>query len=159
MKLSKTFIVPSMVALAALIAFTPVSASAKGGERVTFEQLDADSDGALTPAELAAHAATRFEAADANGDGFLTSEELTAMAKADANKRAEKRIEKMIKHRDADGDGKLNVAEMTPSEDRQTRRFERADKDGNGSLSAEEFEEGMSKRGHKGHKGGKKRGN
>ncbi len=157
MKMSKLILVPPMVGLAAMIALMPVTASAKGGERASFEQLDADGDGALTAAELTAHAATRFDSADANSDGFLTTDELTAAAKSDANKRMEKRVERMMKHHDEDGDGKLSKAEMSPSEDRIAKRFERADKDGNGSISAEEFEASMAKRG--GHRGKHKRGN
>ena len=159
MKLSKFTMIPSVIGLAALIALSPVGASAKGGERASFEELDTNSDGSVTAAELAAHAASRFSGADTDGDGFLTSEELTAAANADTNKRAAKRVERMIDHRDTDDDGKLSAAEMAPSEDRMQKRFERVDSDGNGEISAEEFEQAQEKRGgHRGGKGGKKRG-
>jgi Ca2+-binding EF-hand superfamily protein len=53
---------------------------------------------------------------------------------------------------DADGDGKLSLAEMSNPE-RGDKMFARLDKDGNGTLSAEEFAEmRMGMRGH----GGKK---
>jgi hypothetical protein len=156
MNLNKISLVPSILTVAALsvaVALSPVSASAKGGDRPSFEQLDTNSDGALTPAELAAHGAARFAAADTNSDGFLDAEELEAAAKARDSKRAGKRIERMMEHRDANGDGKLSVEEMAPSEDRIAKRFERADKNDDGQLSEEEFEASAK---HRGHKRGKK---
>ena len=155
MKLSKLATIPSMVSLAALIALSPVSATAKGGgERVSFEQLDANGDGALTQEEMAAHGAKRFADADTDGDGFLSAEELAEVAKARAGKRAEKRSAKMLKHLDANDDGKLSADEMKPSEERMAKRFERADKNDDGQLSQEEFEQAAKHRGHRGKKRG-----
>lgn len=159
MKLSKFTAVPALVGLAALIALSPVAASAKGGMKASFEELDTDGNGGITAAELAAHAASRFSDADTDGDGFLTSEELAAAASAKAGERAAKRVDRMIKHHDENDDGKLSATELAPSEERLAKRFERIDADGNGEISAEEFEQAQKKRGGKrGHKGKKRDG-
>lgn len=160
MTLNKITLVPSILAVAALstlVAFSPANAKGKGGheQRASFEQLDTDSSGSLTQAELAAHGAARFAAADTDGDGFLTAEEMTAAAEGRKAKRIEKRIERMMEHRDANNDGKLSAEEMAPDEDRVAKMFERADKNEDGSISKEEFEQ-ASKRGHRGHKGKKR---
>lgn len=155
MNLNKITLIPSVLVVAALstlVAFSPVNAATKG-ERMSFEQVDADGSGGVTSAELAARgaaqAAARFAKADTNGDGFLSAEELTEMAKARDQDRAEKRLARMLKHRDANEDGKLSAEEMTPSEEQTTKRFGRADKNDDGVLSAEEFEQ-ASKRGNRG---------
>lgn len=161
MNLNKITLIPSILAVAglsALVALSPVNAATKGGERMSFEQLDANNDGALTEAELAAHATARFTAADTDGDGFLSADELTASSQKRNSERAAKRLERLMEHRDANNDGKLSAEEMAPSQDRAAKRFERADKNDDGTLSAEEFEAASKHGGKRGKKGGHKDG-
>jgi Ca2+-binding EF-hand superfamily protein len=126
-------------ALVATLAL-PFAASAKGehrhGLRVSFEQLDADGDGEVTQAEMAARGQARFDAADTDGDGFLSKEEIVSQMGA----RAAKRADKILEHRDANSDGKLSLDEISPDEDRIAKRFARADADESGGISEAEFE-------------------
>jgi Ca2+-binding EF-hand superfamily protein len=110
------------------------------GPRINFEEMDLNGDGLITAEEMAEHRAAQFTAQDTNGDGFLTSEELTAAVIERAQKNSEKRVERMIKHRDADGDGQLSMAELAPGEGRANKFFERLDTDGDGAISQEEMD-------------------
>lgn len=114
----------------------------------TFEQLDANSDGAVTPDEIAtamqAQSAARFADADTDGDGALSAEEMKTQIRADRQERMADRIAKLIERADTNGDGLLQADELAeqrgdrrgPSSDRM---FDRFDTDEDGSLSAEEF--------------------
>ncbi|WP_298359898.1 EF-hand domain-containing protein [uncultured Litoreibacter sp.] len=141
--MTKTMTAAKTILLAAgvAVAMVPTASFAKGegrgnGPRITFEALDSDGNGEVTKAEMEAAADARFANSDSNGDGFLTKEELTSAA----NGRAEKRIERMFKRRDANDDGKLSTTELRPSDDRAAERFARADTDNSGGISKEEFE-------------------
>jgi hypothetical protein len=102
----------------------------------TFDEIDADKDGKLTPAELAAHRAARFAAADANKDGLLNAEELTAFQVAEITKRMADRTARMITWSDANGDGSLSADEMPAGPD--PVRLARLDTDGDGAISKAE---------------------
>lgn len=103
------------------------------GPRHSFETLDSDGDGRITPDEMSAHRAARFLDADANGDGMLSRDELASAADA----RVHKRLDRMIKRHDANGDGLLGPDEMGGRHG--GRMFERLDSDGDGGLTREEF--------------------
>lgn len=112
----------------------------RGGSsaRLDFATLDADGDGQITPSEMRAGARGRFATQDTDGDGFLTAEE-AASAKA---ARFASRFERMLSRRDANGDGRLSLEELHPSdenEDRRARMFERLDTDRSGGISQEEL--------------------
>ena len=115
------------------------AAYAKGdkphGPKVTFEQLDTNQDGQVTEAEMQAHGAARFAQADTDGDGFLTESEIEAAGQ----ERAKKKSARMIKHLDADKDGKLSVEEMGKRGGKGDR-FAKLDTDNSGGLSKEEFD-------------------
>lgn len=147
-KFTKTLVFVAAIAAVGIPAVS-VAKGQERGPRVTFEMLDTDQSGDVTMAEMAAHGAARFNSADADGDGFLTQDELTAQADG----RRGNRVERMFERRDANSDGKLSLAEMTPDEDRVAARFERADADGNGAISKAEFEQAS-----KGRRGRHKRG-
>lgn len=119
-----------------------LGAEARGqdhGPRPAFGDVDANGDGAVTPAEMRAFGDVRrgmmFDVADTDGDGFLTADELDAV-----------RTARMIARMDGDGDGRISRAEMEPRAERRAGRdgggrgFGRADADGNGTLSAAEWE-------------------
>lgn len=106
-----------------------------------FDAVDTNADGKITQEEMAAHAAARFATADTNGDGALSADELTAAAEArmaeERKTRAARGVERMLEHRDANGDGVLSQEEMQPKE--AGRFFERLDRDGDGAVSKEEM--------------------
>ncbi|QIE45279.1 calcium-binding protein [Pseudohalocynthiibacter aestuariivivens] len=121
------------------------------GPRHSFEEIDTNADGQITREEIAAHRADRFAAVDTDGDGALSEAELTAQAEA----RTARRVARMIKRHDANGDGVLSQEEMESRHKRD--HFKRMDTDGDGAISAEEFAEFKPHRGHgKGHGKNKK---
>ncbi|MEJ6401285.1 EF-hand domain-containing protein [Yoonia sp. 2307UL14-13] len=123
-------------ALAGLVAIAGAAQADNHRERPDFATLDANGDGALTQEELRTQAAARFAARDTNGDGALSAEELRAVAA----ERASRRTAGMIERLDQNGDGLLQQTELEArGSQRATRLFERADSDGNGTISAEEF--------------------
>ena len=100
-----------------------------GGQRdVSFEQLDANGDGEVTPAEMRASGAARFEEADTNGDGKLSFDELEAQAQ-DNYKRF---IGLLIARADADKDGMLTLQEMRDAAPGRHKAFNDLDSDGSG---------------------------
>ena len=115
-----------------------------GGDRmdINFEELDTDSDGQITKAELQAMGAARFDAADTNGDGALSAEELQARAQQQVGKR----IASMIERFDKNGDGLLSRDEMPQGgrggeKGRAGKMFEHFDEDGSGGISQQEFDQ------------------
>jgi len=141
----------SAIALAVL-AFTGTSALAKGpGGKLpaTFQELDADGDGAVTKAELQAHRSERFTHVDTNGDRQLSVEEMQAAAQA----KASERVDKMFEKHDANQDGLLSADEL-PKPRRADKMFDRMDADGNGSISEQEYADARNKKGRKHRKHG-----
>ncbi|UIP07513.1 EF-hand domain-containing protein [Erythrobacter sp. SDW2] len=123
-----------------------------------FARMDANGDGVLSEADKAARMAKRFAAMDTDGDGMLSQAEFMAAHEARAEKRAERREmrgerrggermgmrgmrsgrggpEGMIKRADANGDGQVTKAEMQTA---ALARFDRADADSDGTISAQE---------------------
>lgn len=147
-----------IAAIAAGFALTLTPAHAQEREMVDFAMLDANGDGQITPDELTANKAARFEAADVNGDGALSADELAARVTAMAEDRAANRVARMIAHLDENEDGVLQQSELDArGGDRAARRFDRADRDDNGSIDAEEFEQVQERAERRGGKG-KRRG-
>lgn len=124
------------------------------GPRATFEQLDMNSDGKITPEEMEAHAKARFDAADSDKDGMLSTDEMKAQRMAKDDERMTKRMGKMMEKRDANGDGMLSFEEMHTG-DRKARMMKHLDADSDGAISAEEFAQ-MQERGDKRHARGEK---
>lgn len=130
-------------ALFATAAVADMGPGGKGGHEgrgamliQQFDEIDADKDGKITAAELAAHRQARFTAADTNSDGSLNAEELTAFHTAQMAERMAERTGRMMQWMDANGDGALSVDEMPdgPSPERMAR----IDIDGDGAISREE---------------------
>ena len=132
-----------------------------------FDALDADGNGSLSQQELSnmrqAMAKRRFDSADTNGDGRIDKDEFMAQS--------EKRAERMFEHMDANSDGTLDATEARPPQHakpdgahakhgkdeaahasdakgpgdhgKRGDLFKKMDRDGNGSVSREEFDQAM----------------
>jgi Ca2+-binding EF-hand superfamily protein len=133
----------SAIAITSVAAFA--AADHRGGQRMSFEEIDVDADGTITLLEMQGVAAARFATVDSDGDGYLTQTELENAAQM----RAQRHAERMIDHLDTDGDGKIALAEMKPRRD-PARMFDRIDADDDGAISEAEFDAAQEKRKGKG---------
>jgi len=152
----RKIVTTGLMGLAALSLSTLGAHAERGmrGERPAFSGIDANADGAITPAEIDALAETRraarFAGIDADSDGKVSRAELIGARDA----RAAARADRMIERADSDGDGALSPEEMRAvAGDRAGRRggrdghrgrdaaglMERLDADGNGSVSEAEW--------------------
>lgn len=136
-----------------------------------FAEVDADKDGKITEAELAAWHAARTKSLDADGDGFISADELAAMQMKGMEPRVKERSARMVTRLDADGDGKLSATELA-SRPVPAGLVDRLDTDNDGAISQAELDAAKAKmaqgpRGFKmkrfghgnGHEGGFGRGN
>lgn len=139
-----TILIAALTAGLTLTALDAAAAGHRGGDKPDFATLDVDANGALSRAEMAAAGAARFATVDSDGDGNLTAQELTDAREG----RRAKRIEKMVERLDANGDGMLQLNELSRAE----KMMDHLDRNSDGEISAEEFEQGMGKRGRKGGK-------
>ena len=110
-----------------------------------FARADKNKDGKLTKDELPGPLAERLMKADADGDGALTKAELEearkkagARPRPDAGGRGGFDPAQMFKRLDRNGDGKVGVDELP---ERMAERLKGADKDSDGAISKEEFEQ------------------
>ena len=126
--------------------------TAKG--RMTFEQLDVDGSGEITPEDLEMLPDARFAEIDADGSGDIDEAEFVAAAQARAGAAAAR----MFARLDADGDGVLSQDALAARGHHggRLRGIMRLDSDDSGGVSAEEFEAGMERfsRRHRGHRRG-----
>ena len=103
-----------------------------------FAAIDADSDGKVTQAELAAHRTAMFAAFDANGDGLLNTEELAARELARFTETMPARTAHILDRQDDNGDGSLSADEI--GEGPMENHFARIDTDNDGAISQAEAE-------------------
>lgn len=143
-----TFIPAILVAAAAVTGASALAAGPKDRDPVSFQELDANSDGQISKEEMTAHRDKRFTDADANGDGQLSVEEMRAAAQKHANDR----VATMFEKHDANKDGVLSSDEL-PKPRRAEKMFDRMDADDNGSISEQEYADAKHKFGrhHKRH--------
>ena len=145
---SKSIITGLLVAGLAVTGTTVLARGEGHGPRaeMKFETLDADGNGEVTREEMRAAREGRFMESDADGDGKLSRDEMLA----EAQERAAKRVDQMIKRFDKDGDGAVSAEELPqPDEKRAARMFDMIDSDDSGGISAEEFAEAREmRRGH-----------
>ena len=150
---------------------------------MSFADLDADNSGLITVEDLQANAKARFDEADVNKDGQLDLDEMKAQAKARMDERLkaaeeagrtgrrgtpdaatiEKRLgwmaEEMLERRDADKNGTLSLAEVSPEQAKLDRMIDRFDTDDDNAISTAEFDaaqkemwqRGKGRDGHRGH--------
>ncbi len=118
---------------ALLLATTMAEADGRGR---LFKKLDLDDDGLVTHSEAVAARGQWFERIDADGDGYLTVEEMTAQRRHAGAEGKAGRIERRFAKMDQDGDGRIGQAEFTA---RAGHWIERADGDGDGAISREEW--------------------
>lgn len=109
------------------------------GMMPAFDTLDADKDGSITPAEMAAYRQAMVAGTDTNADGKLSAEELAAQEMRQMTARAADRSAGMVLMLDVDGDGLLSVEEVAAGPG-PARMFGRMDADGDGALSRAEAE-------------------
>jgi len=154
---------PLMGAILAATMLSPVASMAEDGGRAErhaerFSEMDANGDGTFTREEALALAASHFDDADADNSGDLTEDEMVALHRARRDERRASRDEsrhsgrhegREARHegrregrherrfeRRAGDDGLINLAEFNEG---ALHRFERADLDENGSVTATEM--------------------
>ena len=116
--------------------------------REFFRQLDANGDGQISSAEVPDQIAERFEQllerADRNNDGQISEPELMAVSRQLQARAAERLspaelragINRLLKQLDRNGDRRISRQEAPR---RMAGRFDRIDRDGNGSLDRDEL--------------------
>ena len=103
------------------------------------EDLDADSDGNITKAEIDAHENAQFSEMDANNDGSISPAEMTSfgdMKREEMRLKMEaKRQEFMLARLDTDKNGLISRAEFTS---KPNPMFEKVDANGDGVIDEAE---------------------
>lgn len=140
----KLTVLAGAIAFGCALSAAPMALAQQGpgGQGHRFEELDANSDGKITQAEMEAHRAARFAAADTDGNGSLSASEMTATAE----QRKADRAARMIERIDANGDGEVSQEELANGSKRRGNGFDRMDANGDGEITKAEFEAAKEKR-------------
>ncbi|MET3930979.1 Ca2+-binding EF-hand superfamily protein [Lysobacter sp. OAE881] len=108
--------------------------------------MDTDGDGMVSSAEHAAGAKTMFTQMDANSDGKVTAAEMDAHHAAKMGGKSGDRMKMSsadkIKKLDTDGDGAISAAEHDAG---SAQMFTKMDTNGDGNLTAAEMKAGHDK--------------
>jgi hypothetical protein len=131
-----------VIAVAALAVPAVLVAQERGGPpaALMFARLDADGDGRVTQAEVAARKTRQFDRADRNGDGVLDQAEIEAVRARISRlaQAADAIVAERTGRLDADGDGTISRQEFAgPSP-----LIALLDIDGDDAVSEAEFERG-----------------
>ena len=108
-----------------------------GGMKAHLTEFDTNGDGDISKAEIDAKRAATFADADTNADGALSQAELVAHHEAKQAERKAKRQAAMFAKLDADGNGTISADEFNS---RPMRGFDKMDTDGDGVITEEERE-------------------
>lgn len=107
----------------------------RAGLDAMFTRFDADKDGKITAAEIAAWRKARLAEADADKDGKLSAAEFAEHRAAEAAERARLGAAQAFARVDGDGDGFVAVADL---EEREPMMLRRLDANGDGAISRDE---------------------
>jgi Ca2+-binding EF-hand superfamily protein len=125
------------------------SVAAAGRPDTTFEAMDDNDDGKISPDEHFAAASRMFEKMDSDADGKVTAAEMTAAHARVTGKKAQKSdmtAAEKIKMLDTDGDGVLTSEEHAAG---ARSMFDKMDADKDGFLTKAELKAGHDKFLHK----------
>ena len=121
------------------------SAAVAGSPDTSFEAMDDNDDGKISPDEHFAAASRMFEKMDSNSDGKVTAAEMTAAHPRVTGKKAQKSdmtAAEKIKMLDTDGDGVLTSEEHAAG---ARSMFDKMDADKDGYLTKAELKTGHAK--------------
>lgn len=141
--LIKTMIVTSVSALMITGVAVAKDGDKKRGKRdfqKMIEKIDTDKSGSISLEEFAELGAGKMISADKDGNGILSADEIQAEMDAERERR---RLERMTRRLDIDGDGTVTVAELKSM---QAKRFAVLDTNSDGSLSVDELKKSRKKR-------------
>ena len=99
-----------------------------------FDKLDANHNGAVTQDEYLAAATAMYRAFDTQGNGRVTARQIAASPKA--QERAAHAADRIVKHLDSNGDGRVSPDEYLAA---ARKRFTRLDKNNDGIIDADEM--------------------
>lgn len=143
--MKKTIIISTLagsaVLLTGLVAVAQDGGPSLRGEGMNrmLENVDTNKDGMIDKAEVDAKKASKFGEIDTNGDGVITGADIMAHREAERKKRMAERITARL---DTNGDGTISEAEFLAAPDRM---FDRADRNNDGVVDAEELEKAKKK--------------
>ncbi len=134
--------IPPFVTASVLVLAAGIAAAAPQDTtlRMSFSSVDANGDGAIVKAELAAVVQTGFQRLDPNGDGVLDPRELHDIAAARAADKGgdpQKLLGRVMKAKDKNDDGRLTPLELNPAAVRSV--FQALDRNGDGKITLAEW--------------------
>ncbi|MFT7403323.1 EF-hand domain-containing protein [Zhongshania sp.] len=134
--------------LSVIVSLVAVSAIA-GEERKLRPHFDLNGDGTVTTIELSEYRQAEFAKMDLNGDGNLSREEVTEYkAQLKAERKAKKKDR--FDRADTNEDGQVSADEFAASTDKMAKRM---DRNGDGTIDRREMFKAMRSHGDEGHDG------
>ncbi len=109
--------------------------TAKSTER--FSKLDKDGNGTISIEEMTVRKQEFFDKIDKDGNGSISKDEASAFHEMKREERKERHASRMLEILDTDKDGAVTKEEFAAASD---KRFEAADSNNDGVLSADELQ-------------------